>query len=56
VKAMAFVFDLTSYEVVRLHALDIYERVSEGTMPCDIQWPEERVRLFSDWINGGMKP
>jgi len=50
---MDFVFDLTSYDDVRTYAEDIYDRLQEGTMPCDAPWPEERVRRFRDWIDVG---
>ena len=54
VDAMDFVFDLTSYDDVRENAEDIYERVEEGTMPCDAAWPAESVQLFRRWIDTGM--
>lgn len=54
IDAMAFVFDLASYEEVREYAVEIYSRVSDGTMPCDGPWPEERIRRFRDWIDAGM--
>jgi hypothetical protein len=54
VEAMRFVFDLWSYEDVREHAEEIHERLAEGTMPCDSPWPENNVRRFRRWIDGGM--
>ncbi len=54
VEAMEYVFDLRSYEDVRANAEEIYERVAEGSMPCDEEWPEERVALFRRWIDAGM--
>ncbi|MBD0289728.1 MAG: hypothetical protein ICV74_00625 [Thermoleophilia bacterium] len=54
VEAMEYVFDLSSYEDVRANAEEIYERVAEGSMPCDEEWPEERVQLFRRWIDAGM--
>jgi hypothetical protein len=51
VEAMDFVFDLTSYDDVRTYAEDIYDRLAEGTMPCDAPWPKDRVRLFREWID-----
>ena len=50
---MDFVFDLSSYEDVKENAEDIYDRVEDGTMPCDGAWPAERVRLFRAWIDSG---
>ncbi len=54
VDAMEFVFDLRSYEDVRENAQEIYERVADGSMPCDAEWPEERIALFRTWIDAGM--
>ena len=53
VEMMEFAFDLSSYDDVRKFAEDIYERVAEGTMPCDQAWPSERVQLFRAWIDAG---
>jgi hypothetical protein len=56
VDAMLFAFDLRSYDDVRENAEEIYERLEEGSMPCDGEWPEEDVALFRAWIDGGMAP
>jgi hypothetical protein len=53
VEMMEFAFDLSSYDDVKEYAEDIYERVADGTMPCDGAWPEDRVRLFRAWIDAG---
>ena len=53
---MEFAFDLSSYDDVEANAEDIYERVADGTMPCDQAWPAERVQLFRSWIDTGMPP
>jgi len=53
-EAMSFAFDLTSCEEVREHAEEIYARLSEGTMLCDVPWAEEDVELFRAWIDAGM--
>lgn len=53
-ESMAFAFDLSSYDDVREYAEDIYDRVAEGSMPCDGPWPDERVRRFREWIDAGM--
>jgi hypothetical protein len=55
-RAMSFAFDLTSYDDVRSNAEAIYGRLSAGTMPCDEAWPEDRVRLFREWIDEGAQP
>ncbi len=53
VDAMSFAFDLASYDDVRSFAEDIYERLADGSMPCDTRWPAERVELFRRWIDAG---
>jgi hypothetical protein len=55
-RSMAFAFDLASYDDVRTHAAAIARRTAAGEMPCDAPWPEERVRLFQAWIDGGFAP
>lgn len=56
VTSMSFAFDLSSYEDVRANAEAIYERLAEGSMPCDRPWPAEQVERFRNWINQGSKP
>ncbi|HYB00608.1 MAG TPA: hypothetical protein VED37_10370 [Ktedonobacteraceae bacterium] len=51
---MKFAFDLWDYNDVRTHAEDILERVGDGSMPCDSEWPEEQIVLFERWIEAGM--
>jgi hypothetical protein len=34
----------------------ILERLEEGDMPCDGEWPEEQIALFRSWIDGGTAP
>jgi hypothetical protein len=53
VESMEFAFDLRSYDDVSAHADEIYERLSDGSMPCDGEWPEDQVRRFRDWIDAG---
>ncbi len=52
VEAMEWAFDLRSYESVRENAEHIYERVENGSMPCDEKWPAERVEVFRAWMSG----
>ncbi|MGB2954179.1 MAG: hypothetical protein WBB74_12430 [Gaiellaceae bacterium] len=56
VDSMTFAFDLSSYEDVRANAEQIYERLAEGSMPCDGHWPEQQVELFRSWVDGGSPP
>ena len=53
VAAMSSMIDLTSYDDVRDNADRIYERLSDGSMPCDGGWPEDRVATFKSWIDAG---
>ncbi len=52
--AMDYVFDLWDYQDVRTHAESILERLVDGTMPCDEEWPAEQIDLFRSWIAAGM--
>ncbi len=56
VDSMSFAFDLRSYEDVRDNAEEIYERLTDGSMPCDSPWPEADVERFRAWIDGGLAP
>lgn len=51
---MIFAFDLWNYNDVSAHAQDILERLEDGSMPCDSEWPEEQVAQFQRWIQAGM--
>ena len=55
-REMDWAFDLWSYEDVKEFAEEIYERVKDGTMPCDESWPPDRVALFRSWIDLGCLP
>ena len=53
-QSMKFAFDLWNYSDVRTHAHDILGRLTEGTMPCDGEWPEEQIAQFRRWVEAGM--
>ena len=53
INSMSTVFDLSSYQDVRANADAIYERLAEGSMPCDGAWPAEQVQRFRTWIDTG---
>jgi hypothetical protein len=53
-ESMAWAFDLSSYDEVKDHAAAILERLREGSMPCDGEWPEEHVARFQRWTETGM--
>jgi hypothetical protein len=56
VDSMEFAFDMRSYDDVRENAEDIYERLADGSMPCDAAWPNEQVARFRAWIDAGTPP
>jgi hypothetical protein len=53
VSSMSFAFDLQSYDDVRANANGILAQLSNGSMPCDGAWPEEKVELFRNWVDAG---
>jgi hypothetical protein len=53
VSSMSFTFDLASYDDVRANANGILAKLSDGSMPCDGSWPQERVDLFRGWVDAG---
>jgi ferredoxin-NADP reductase len=53
VEEMRFVFDLSVYEDVRSNAAGIYDRLADGSMPCDQTWPADSVALFRQWMDDG---
>jgi hypothetical protein len=54
-ESMAWAFDLSSYDEVKEHATAILDRLREGSMPCDGEWPDERIELFARWLDTGMR-
>jgi hypothetical protein len=48
--------DLSSYDNVKAQSKAIYDRLEDGSMPCDGPWPKEQVSLFKRWIDEGMAP
>jgi len=55
-EAMAFAFDLHAYEDARDNAAGILERLEDGSMPCDGEWPQEWIALFRAWTDEGLAP
>ncbi len=53
VDKMRFAFDLSQYDDVKENAQGIYQRLADGSMPCDGPWPEDRVTLFREWMDDG---
>ena len=53
-ESMAWAFDLASYAEVKENATAILERLRDGSMPCDGEWPEEQVERFQRWTETGM--
>jgi hypothetical protein len=56
VEEMQFAFDLGQYDDVKSNAADIYERLADGSMPCDGPWAADRIALFRQWMDGGFAP
>lgn len=54
--SMLKAFDLWKYEDVRLHQQAIVDHVANGSMPCDVAWPADRVALLRAWIAEGSRP
>jgi hypothetical protein len=52
-ESMTFAFDLWDYDDVAEQSNAILERLTDGTMPCDVGWPDEQIALFRDWISAG---
>ena len=48
---MRFAFDLSNFDDVKNNADGIYDRLSDGSMPCDGAWPPEQIALFRQWID-----
>jgi hypothetical protein len=51
--AMIAAFDLWSFDDVTANADAILGAVRSGSMPCDMDWPEDQVELLQRWIDGG---
>lgn len=49
--AMKWAFDLWSEDDVRANAEAIAERLDDGTMPCDGEWPAEQIERFRSWAH-----
>jgi hypothetical protein len=49
--AMKWAFDLWSEADVRGTADAILTRLEDGTMPCDGEWPAERIEQFRSWAH-----
>ncbi len=56
VGVMSYAFDLSSYDGVKEHAEAIYQRLANGSMPCDGAWPPEKIENFKQWKDEGMEP
>lgn len=54
--AMDFIFDLWNYDDVKANAELIYERIEDGSMPCDRGWSPEQLATLRQWIDAGCNP
>jgi hypothetical protein len=53
---MEWAFDLWRLEDVKENARPILERLEDGDMPCDGEWPKEQIEVFRRWAQEGMPP
>ena len=53
-EAMMQAFDLWSFDDVKENADAIVGAVRAGSMPCDMEWPDDQVDLLQRWIDSGM--
>jgi hypothetical protein len=53
VEEMRFAFDLSNNDDVKTNAAGIYERLADGSMPCDGAWPDDQIWLFRQWMDEG---
>lgn len=53
---MLFMFDLWSYEDVKLNASDIHDAVSNQRMPPEAPWSQDLIDTFKSWIDQGSEP
>jgi hypothetical protein len=53
---MEFAFDLWEYDDVKGASPLILERLQDGDMPCDGEWPADQIARFRDWVQSGMAP
>jgi hypothetical protein len=53
---MKFAFNLSEYADVKTNAEGIYDRLADGSMPCDGPWPADRLAIFKDWMDAGSPP
>jgi hypothetical protein len=56
VEEMSWAFDLSSYDEVKENSEGIYEKLADGSMPCDGPWDDDRVQRFRAWLDGGAPP
>ncbi|RYE93175.1 MAG: hypothetical protein EOO77_45840 [Oxalobacteraceae bacterium] len=49
-------FNLSRYEDVSARADAIHGRLQDGSMPCDMAWPQSQIDLFAQWIVDGKLP
>lgn len=53
IKEMKYAFDLSRYQDVKTNAQGIYERLADGSMPCDGAWSADQIALFRRWMDEG---
>jgi hypothetical protein len=53
IEEMRFAFDLSQYDEVKTNAQAIYDRLADGSMPCDGAWADDQIALFRQWLEEG---
>jgi hypothetical protein len=46
--------DDATWMCVPANAQEVYKAISEGSMPPDVPWAEERVKTFKAWMDDGL--
>jgi hypothetical protein len=46
--------DDPAWMCVAANAQAVYDAVSNGSMPPDAPWPDERVKTFKKWMDEGL--
>jgi hypothetical protein len=56
VESMRWALDLSSYDDVKGRAELVYQRLADGSMPCDRAWSADHLALLRRWIDEGCAP
>jgi hypothetical protein len=48
-----FGLDLHSYHDVKANFDEIFRRLSDGSMPCDTEWSQDKKHMLKAWYQSG---